>query len=92
MVPDLCSRHLQVTLAAILCKIVKFTISWVMPRLDLCGGRLPCAVATSKVGPEVTLAAIAIAIAPFILEARKSLRKDGTPEEAEEEFNPIPFL
>jgi hypothetical protein len=45
------------------------------------------AVATSKVGVEVTAAAIAIAISPFFLEAKKSL---GGKEE--EEFNPIPFL
>lgn len=41
---------------------------------------------TSKVGPELTMAVIALSIAPIVIEARKSL-SDGE----EEEFNPIPW-
>lgn len=42
---------------------------------------------TSPVGPELTLAVIALSIAPIVIEARKSL-SDGAEEE---EFNPIPW-
>jgi hypothetical protein len=41
---------------------------------------------TSKVGPELTIAVIALAITPIVIEARKSLT-DGD----DEEFKPIPW-
>ena len=41
---------------------------------------------TSKVGPEATVAVIALSLAPIIIEAKKAL--DGGEEE---EFKPIPW-
>jgi hypothetical protein len=41
---------------------------------------------TSKVGPEATVAAIALCVAPIVIEAKNALAGDE-----EEEFNPIPW-
>jgi hypothetical protein len=41
---------------------------------------------TSKIGPELTVAVVALAVAPMVVEARKALS-----DESEEEFKPIPW-
>jgi hypothetical protein len=41
---------------------------------------------TSKVGPEFTLAVIAAALVPIVIEAKNAISEDD-----DEEFNPIPW-
>lgn len=47
------------------------------------------AVFASKVGPEVTLAVIAITLTPIVLEARKQL---SSGDKEGDDFRALPFL